>query len=132
MAYRACLRCGDTDLAPPPDAPERGASFAWVCARCGHVGPPAELASAAALAEFQAARAAVFRAPGSLEPARPRRPSAMTRGLAALVGAAFLAAGLLALLTAARAGGEAWFTVGPSAVVALLFSAPFLALARRR
>lgn len=142
MDYPACLRCGSLDLAVPGIRdgifPEGGELLSSACRTCGYQGAPVVFADRDAWLQFREERQALYRPgpeapqlpPGIEERARPR--SRWMGGIAALVGFAFLSAAVLAFLTAAQLGGDAWFTVAPSGVVALLLGLPFAAMAARR
>lgn len=137
MAWRACLRCGSTDLAQPGALegvlPE-GAS--WLCRRCGLEGVPMTFADAGSLAQFQAQREVLYKPspadvpPLALErPAKPRSP--WVRGVAGIIGFGLVLMGFLMFASAAQLGGSAWATIGLQGIVALLLGAPFVAIAAR-
>jgi hypothetical protein len=140
VEYRACLRCGSLDLAMPGTqdavALEGGQLMAWVCRRCGMQSAPVVFQDKADWERFEAERAVLFKPgpPPDLPPdlERPRKRSPWMTGLAAVMGFVFLSAAALIFLTAARVGGDAWFTMAPSGIVALLLGLPFAAMAARR
>ena len=146
------MRCGSADLGRPSvqDGVTPGVGDVmsqWTCRTCGLTAVPVTFSDRAAYLEFKAQRAALFRpepappAPDEgpafrvseedLPPPTPPGRSAATRALAGMIGFAFLVAALGMLYAAAVAGGQAWLTLGSYAFVAVLFGAPFLALARR-
>ena len=55
-AVYACMRCGSPSVrhakASEGIVPGGGASMTWICARCGHRGPPLEFDSPTAFREF--------------------------------------------------------------------------------
>ena len=116
---RACMRCGSEDLEGGPTAQ---------CARCGNVGPAAEFGDRRALADFQQARAALYKG-APLE--APLRRSTFSRGIAAMVGFVFVLGGAMAFF-AAVAGGPDALPLLATGTFGLLLGVPFIALARRR
>lgn len=128
---RACIRCGSTTL--------EGEEATATCLACGNQGPAASFADRAALAEFQRARAALFKptpeggpdATASWSEGVDRRPRGWMRGVAAIVGFLFALGAVMSFFTAVSAGPDA-VPLALSGLTALLFGVPFLMLARRR
>jgi hypothetical protein len=118
----ACMRCGGTDL--------DGADASVRCARCGYEGPAAQLHDSRALAEFQAARAALFKGAQVVRREEERPKRWLSRGVAAIVGFVFVFGGAMAFFAAA-AGGPNVLPLLATGITGLLFGAPFIALARR-
>lgn len=139
MQLKACLRCASLDLRLPGSgdgvALDGGQLLSSTCQACGLTSGPVIFSDMASYDQFRAERAALYQAPeppqdpyGVLQD-RPRGQRRFARGVAGIVGAFFLLGGLFALLSAARVGGDAWGTLGPSALISLLLGVPMLAFA---